>query len=95
MNDIEYLQQKRIEVLETIKPICKAFKIKDYDYIVQEAGQTETLRIYDTKIGCSFNSIEAIIEELIGWIFVKIYCKERYIGAFRTQTLNAIKRHWL
>lgn len=95
MIDIEYLKQKRIEVLEAIKPICEAFKIKDYDYIIQETGQTETLRIYDTKIGCSFNSVEAIIEELIGWIFVEIYCKERYIGAFRTQTLSAIKKDWL
>lgn len=89
------LQKKRRRVLEAIDPICAVFNIKDYDYIVRETGQHETLRIYNTYIGCTDNSIEAVIEELIGWIFVKIYCKERYIGAFSTQTLNVVKQYWL
>jgi len=92
---IEYLNKKRTEVLSAIEPIMKAFNIRDYDYIVNETGQTEILRIYDTKIGCSYNSISAVIDEVIGWIFVKIYCKNRYIGSFKTQTLNQIKRYWI
>lgn len=96
MNEItEQLNKKRAEVLEAIAPIMQVFNIKDYDYIVKESGQKETLRIYTTEIGCSYNSVEAVIDEIIGWLFVKKFCKNRYIGAFRTQTLNQIKRYWI
>ena len=93
MADITYLEQKRKEVLKEIEPICKAFDIQDYDYIIKDGR--EVLRIYDTYIGCSCNSISAVIDELIGWIFVKIYCKNRSIGTFRTQTLNVIRKYWI
>ncbi len=89
------LEQKREEVLKAIKPICEAFKIKDYDYIVSETGQMETLRICNTKIGCTSNSISAVIDELIGYIFVSIYCRNRYIGAYKTQTLNRVMEYWI
>lgn len=89
------LEEKRTEVLKAIKPICEAFNIKNYDYVIQETGQIETLVINGQKIGCSCNSIEAVINEVIGYIFVKIYCRNNYIGAFRTQTLNVIKQYWL
>ena len=92
---MERLNQKRAEVLIAIEPIMQAFNIKDYDYTVKETGQTETLRIYNTEIGCSCNSVEAVIDEVIGWLFVKKFCKNRCIGAFRTQTLNVIKRYWI
>lgn len=91
----EALNKKRRDVLEAIAPICAAFKIDDYDYIVSETGQHETLRIYDTRIGCSCNSIDAVIDELIGYLFVKRFCKNRYIGAFQTQALNQVRRYWL
>ena len=91
----EELKNKRKEVLEAIKPICEVFNIKNYDYVIQETGQTETLVLNGQKIGCSYNSIEAVINEVIGYIFVKIYCRNNYIGAFRTQTLNVIKQYWL
>ena len=92
--EMKYLKEKRLKVLETIKPICEAFEIKDYDYIVQDTGQREALRIYKDKIGCSCSSISVIIDELIGWIFVKLYCSHRSIGAFEKQTLNVIKQYW-
>lgn len=93
-NRSEQLKKKRIEVLEAIKPICEAFNL-EYDYIIKETGQTETLVLNGQKIGCSCNSIDATINEVIGYIFVKIYCRNNYIGAFRTQTLNVIKQYWL
>lgn len=93
-NRFEQLKKKRIEVLEAIKPICKAFNL-EYDYIIKETGQTETLVLNGQKIGCSCNSIDSTINEVIGYIFVKIYCRNNYIGAFRTQTLNVIKQYWL
>lgn len=88
------LNKKREEVLKAIKPICEAFNI-EYDYIVKEKGQRETLVLNGQKIGCSCNSISAVINEVIGYIFVKIYCRDNWIGAFRTQTLNVIKRYWI
>lgn len=96
MNErIEYLKQKRLKVLEEIKPICDVFGIKDYDYIVKETGQTETLRINDTYIGCSHNTIISVKDELIGYIFINTFCKRRSLGAFSTQTKNRIREYWL
>lgn len=93
-NRFEELKKKRKEVLKAIKPICETFNL-EYDYIIKETGQTETLVLNGQKIGCSWNSIEAIINEIIGYIFVKRYCRNKYIGAFKTQTLNVIKQYWL
>lgn len=92
---MQYLENKRLEVLETIEPICKAFNIKDYDYIVKPTGQKETLRLGDIKIGCDSNSISAVIDELIGYIFITRWCRNRYLGTFSTQTKNVIKQYWL
>ena len=94
--DFDYLKKKRLEILEAIKPICDAFNIKDYDYLIRDDfQQTETLRIYDTYIGCSYNSIEGVIDELIGYIIIKRYCRNKSLGAFNIQTKNYIKRYWL
>ncbi len=91
----KYLEQKRIEVLNAIKPIMEAFGITDYDYVINVENQSETLIIEEQEIGCSANSISAIINEVIGYLFVKIYAKDRYIGRYRTQTLKAIKEYWI
>ena len=96
MNDREkYLEEKRIKVLEAIKPICETFNITDYDYIVNTKGQDEILRIRSVYIGCSSDSITAIIDELIGYIFITTFCHHRSLGAFEKQTLNVIKRYWI
>lgn len=94
MSRIKELNIKRTDVIKAIKPICEAFNL-EYDYIVKETGQTETLVLNGQKIGCSCNSIEAIINEIIGYLFVKIYCRNNWIGNFRTQTLNVIKQYWI
>lgn len=94
--DFDYLKEKRLKVLEEIKPICEAFNISDYDYIVRDDyQQTETLRLNNTYIGCSYNSISAVVDELIGYIIIKRYCRNRSLGTFGTQTKNFIKRYWL
>ena len=89
----EYLVEKRQEVLKAIAPICKAFKIRDYDYEILPGNQ-ELLRIYDTGIWCTWNSVSAVVDELIGYIFVNVWCRNRSLGAFGPQTLNKIKAHW-
>lgn len=91
----EYLIKKRIEVLDAIKPICEAFNITDYDYEINTEKGTEILRIYDVKIGCSCNSILAVKNELIGFIFLRTWCRYRSLGAFDTQCKNVIKRYWI
>ena len=91
---LKYLQEKRAEVLKKIKPICEAFGIEDYDYIVSDKGQTETLRIGTTKIGCSCNSIFAVKQELVGYLFI-CYFRERPLGHFKTHVFNEIKRYWI
>jgi len=93
VRDMVYTQQKRLEVLETIKPICEAFGINDYDYEVNEVGQSEALRVGQTRIGCSLNSVSATIEELVGYIFIKTW-RNRSIGAFNKQAKNVIKEYW-
>ncbi len=92
---LEYLERKRLKALQVIKPICEAFGIENYDYIVKDTGQKEILRIGEVQIGCSMNSIEAIIDELVGYIFITIWCRNRYLGTFSTQTKNVIKRYWI
>lgn len=90
----EELRNKREEVLKAIKPICEAFNIKNYDYIIQETGQIETLVLNGQRIGCSMNSIYAIKNEIIGYIFAKIYCKDKW-WHFKPHTLKFIKQYWL
>lgn len=95
MRDMKYLEEKRLKVLEEIKPICEAFAITDYDYELKDTRQTEILRIEDTRIACSMNSISAIVNELIGYIFIKIWCRDRSLGAFEAQTKKIITRYWM
>ena len=90
-----YLERKKVEVLKAIKPICDAFGISDYDYIVSEEKGIERLRIYSQEIMCSCNSVSAVIDELVGYIFIKKWCRNRSLGAFETQTKNVIKRYWV
>ncbi len=89
-----YLGQKRIDALKEITPICEVFGIKDFDYYVNTETGNEELILNGTRIGCCGNSIYAIKNELIGYIFINTFCKSRDLGRFRTQTLNAIKRYW-
>jgi len=93
MSDIECQESKKSEVMQAITPICNAFGIKDFDYIIN--GKHERLRLNNTQIGCSCNSVSAVIDELIGYIFVTRWCHNRYLGAFKTQTLNRIKEYWI
>ena len=90
-----YLTNKRQDVLKEIKPICEVFGIKDFDYIIDTETGKEELKLNNTRIGCCSNSVLAVKDELIAYIFVNTYCKNRSLGAFRTQTLNEIKRYWL
>lgn len=89
------MKDKREQVLEAIKPICEVFKIEEYDYWIDEERGIERLVVQGTEIGCSCNSISAVIDELIGYIFVRRWTRNRSLGAFQPQVLKVIKRYWI
>ena len=95
MRDMKYLEEKRLGVLAEIKPICEAFAITDYDYEINYDTYTEVLRLNNTKINCCGNSISAIIDEVIGYLFINYYCENRSLGAFETQVKNRITSTWM
>lgn len=87
----EYLNEKQSEVLKVIKPICEAFGIKNYDYIINAELYSEILKLDNTYIGCRGNSIDAIINELLGYIIIE---RNIDLGTFENQTIKYLKRHW-
>ena len=87
----DYLIKKRLEVLETIKPMCEAFRIRDYDYVITE-DNNEMLSLYENYICCDCNSIRAVEMELVGYLFICYYREMCF--PFKTQLTNYIKRYW-
>lgn len=86
---------KRQKVLMTLAPYFELFGIEG-DYLITETGYgwEEYLVLNGQKIGCTCNSAEATFDEFIAYLFVKIYCRNRSLGAFEKQTLNRIKQYW-
>lgn len=93
MNNKEYLQLKRETVLETIKPICEAFEITEYDYVVD--GGREYLELEGTKIGCSMNSISATVRQLVNYIWMKITYPNVYLEGSEENIYNTLTRCWM
>jgi hypothetical protein len=89
----KYYVEKVKSIYKQIIPICKVFNINDYGYEVDENGG-ETLVLNGQKIGCTGNSVEAVVDELIAYIFITRYCRSRSLGAFEKQTKNCIMRYW-
>lgn len=90
-DDTAYFKGKREAVLNTIKPICEAFEITDYDYILNE--KQERLVIEGTQISCVCNSIGATVRELIAYLFV-VYASDK-LWAFKAQTIKRLKEYWI
>lgn len=88
------LSRKKQSVLEAIDPICAVFNIENVDYKINTETLNERLCIGNLEIGCTGNSVSAVVDELIAYIFVTRYCQNRSLGAFEKQTLNVIKRYW-
>lgn len=96
--DYKYYAEKVKKVDEAIAPICKVFGITDYGYEVTErpSGEiSELLVLNGQKIGCTCNSVSAVVDELLGYIFITRYCRNRSLGAFEKQTKNCIMRYWI
>lgn len=88
----DYHEKKRETVLETIKPICEAFGITDYDYIIND--NQERLVVEGQAIGCACNSIGATVNELINYIWLKSGCVDK-VHNFKKAVVNELKRYWL
>lgn len=88
----DYLITKRQKVLTTLAPYFELFGIEGDYQIIETDG--EYLVLNGQKIACTCNSVEAIFDEFIAYLFVKIYCRNRSLGAFEKQTLNRIKQYW-
>ena len=93
VNDGTYDENKRLTVLETIKPICEAFGITDYDYIIDMPNGKERLIVEGQIIGCMCNSIGATVNELIIYIFIKSGAIDR-ICYFKEAVRNRLKCNW-
>lgn len=97
----EYFETKRKQVLEHLKPLLEDFiglEPTDYEYITNGIGEDyavkeELLRIKDVKINCKWNSIDAVLQEALGWVIVNYFTKG--LGAFENQAMVEIKRTWL
>ena len=88
----QMLTEKRAEVLAALKPVMNAFGYGDgeYDYIVKDTLQTETLRIGDTYIGCSLDSLDAVMDEALSFLFL-----ERVDRRVDYNTGKMIRTFWL
>ena len=93
-DEYNYFAEKVRQIDKEIAPICKVFNINDYGYEVDE-NRNEFLVLNGQKIGCTGNSISAVIDELIGYIIITKYCRNRSLGAFDKQSKNYIKRYWI
>ena len=68
----DYYEKKRETVLETIKPICEAFEIAEYDYLIRENNLLEILAIEGTLINCTKNSIAETVCEVVNYIHERL-----------------------
>lgn len=78
----QYLEEKRMKVLSTIIPVLRPFGITKVDYEVNLETYQETLVIDDIRIGCTCNSLEAILQEVIGYLFIKTWVPSSRILAY-------------
>ncbi len=91
---MDNLEWKRDRILKIIDPICHAFGIDEFDYVVDKDSKNEYLVLPGGKISCTSNSESAIMDELIGYLFVKRYCRHR-AGYIPTPAINAVQRYWV
>ena len=93
----QYLEKKRMKVLNTIIPVLKPFGITKVDYVIDEKTYQETLVIDDIKIGCTCNSIEAILQEVVGYLFIKTWVPPRILVSdpYVDHCVEVITHYWI
>ena len=98
-NHEEYMAKKKQEIMASLTPKLNAWGVTDFDYeytLTEDKKYTDSewLRIGKDYIGCHSNSVSAVEEEALGWLFIRIWCKSRHLGAFKIQTKNVIQAYW-
>lgn len=90
-----YLKAKRERIMEIITPICDACNIRDYDYVVDD-NLDEWLVLDGTRICCTATSVEYIIPELYGYMFIKNWKRpwRGALGEHQDDVLNEITLFW-
>lgn len=93
----QYLEEKRMKVLNTIIPVLRTFGITKVDYEVNLETYQETLVIDDTRIRCTCNSIEAILQEVIGYLFIKTWVPPRILVSdpYVDHCVEVITHYWV
>lgn len=94
----QYLEEKRMKVLSTIIPVLRPFGITKVDYEFNLETYQETLVIDDTRIGCTCNSLEAILQEVIGYLFIKTWVPSSRILAYDPcvdHCIGIITHYWV
>ncbi len=93
----QYLEEKRMKVLNAIIPVLRPFGITKVDYEVNLETYQETLVIDDTRIGCTCNSIEAILQEVVGYLFIKTWVPPRILVSdpYVDHCVETITRYWV
>lgn len=94
----QYLKEKRMKVLNTVVPVLKPFGITEVDYEVNLETYQETLVIDNVKIGCTCNSIEAILQEVTGYLFIKTWVPSSRILAYDPcveRCIELITHYWI
>ena len=86
-----YLNAKREMVIEAITPICDVCHIRDYDYIIDD-NLEEWLMLDGTYICCTATSVEFIISDLYGYLFLKYW--KRPLGKHQDDVFDQIKLFW-
>ena len=91
---INYCKQKGAEAIHILQPIFKAknFDFNTLEYKVVPCGEwyDEYLFIADDVICCTGNSVSAIVDEAITWLFYEDNMRY-YHNEIDT---DYIKRHW-
>jgi len=79
--------EKQKQVMKLITPICKLLDFWKYDYVIENGS--EKLILNDTIISCTFDSQNAVWNELIGYIFIKYSTR-----CISKKSEKAIRKYW-
>lgn len=99
---LNYYTKKKKNVLRLLRPFLEGFiqlKPCDYEYKIimndDDIFPQEQLIILHDTIGCSGNSIEAILLEAFGWAMINFYERNTRPEVIHKSTKEYIMRYWL
>ena len=82
------MENKKKEILAKIESLMNLNNITDYEYIVIDNPWFEILRIEDTYINVSANSMMATLNEVLAYLILKSDSNFKGVG-------QELKRSWM